>query len=183
VKLNIFYILVLSAFIISCNDSKKNKHLEDIAIMETTLDSLSIIAYDTTRENSTEITSSIKESILKIKNNFGTDTIDYVLAEKINAYKEIRTVISINSGNLAKVKQVIPEVQKKLIDLKHDIENGINDRDKYTEFIDFEKSKVNEVKSVLSYYLKTSDEYFKKYDSLHPIIKNLGDSLEQVSHE
>jgi chromosome segregation ATPase len=182
-KLKLFAVLLLSISISSCSNTDKNKYITEINAMEITLDSLKSIANDTTKQNSTEIVMSVRQTIANVKKNYMPDTIDYDLAEKMNSYKEIRKVISRNSGNLAKAKQAIPEVQIKLADLKHDVENGVNDREKYEEYINYEKSKIEEIKTVLSYYLETTEVYYKRYDSLHPIIKNFGDSLERVSHD
>lgn len=181
-----YYFVAIAAMGIvlsSCKNENKNDLLSEIDQMEETLDSLDHIANDTTRLRTNDIISSVREDILNVKNNYMPDTIDYVLAEQMNSYKEIRKVLSKNSGNLAKAKQTIPEVQEKLSDLRHDIENGVNDRDKYQEFVNFEKSKVAEIEEVLGYYLETTNTYYDRYDSLHPVIKNLGDSLIEVSNE
>src|SRR5690554_629897 len=77
----------------------------------------------------------------------------------------------------------LPEVQEKLKDLKHDIEKGVNDRDKYQDYINYERNKVDEIKEVWSYYRETTDEYYKLFDSLHPVIKNLGDSLARSAND
>lgn len=176
-------VAVLGLSITSCKNDNKEELLSQIDEMENTLDSLALIANDTIGLSASETIASVRATILKVKNNYNADTIDYELAEKMNSYKDIRKGISKNSGNLAKAKQTIPEVQKKLGDLRHDIESGVNDRDKYQEFINFEKSKVNEIEEVLRYYVEMNDKYHDKYDELHPIIKKLGDSLVVTTHE
>lgn len=176
-------IALLGLTVTSCKNENKKELLSEIDKMENTLDSLSSVAYDTTRYRSTDVVASVRATILRVKNNYMPDTIDYVLADQMNSYKEIRKALSKNSGNLAKAKQTIPEVQEKLTDLKHDIENGVNDRDKYQEYINYEKSKISEIEQVLSYYIETTNKYYTRYDSLHPIIKNVGDSLAEISHE
>ncbi|WP_107038487.1 hypothetical protein [Brumimicrobium mesophilum] len=176
-------IMGLSLTVTSCKNENKKELLSEIDKMENTLDSLETVANDTTRYGSKDIVTSVRETILKVKNNYMPDTIDYVLADQMNSYKEIRKAISKNSGNLAKAKQTIPEVKIKLDDLKHDIENGVNDRDKYEEFINYEKSKISEIKQVLSYYIETTALYYDRYDSLHPIIENIGDSLQNLPND
>lgn len=176
-------VAALSLTVTSCNNDNKNELLSEIDKMENTLDSLEAVANDTTRYRATDIDASVRETILKVKNNYVPDTIDYVLADQMNSYKEIRKAVSKNSGNLAKAKQSIPEVKQKLEDLKHDINNGINDRDKYQEFINYEKGKIQEIEHVLAYYVETTNKYYNRYDSLHPIIKRIGDSLVETSHD
>lgn len=181
-RLKLITVFFVSVLIVSCNQ-EKHKHLLEIEKMENTLDSLYTIAYDTTQQNAQRITHSVKETILKLKNGYEKDTLNLDLVKKIERYKEIDDVLLINSGNIAKVKQAIPEVQKNLENLKHDIKNGINDRERYIEFINFEQSKINDIKSILNYYFQTLDEFTKRYDSLHPIINHLGDSLILKTYE
>lgn len=176
-------IATLGLVIASCGNKNKNEFLTEIDEMESTLDSLDSVAKDTTRYYATDIVASVRNTILKVKNNYMPDTIDVELAEQMNAYKEIRKAVSKNSGNIAKAKQTIPEVQEKLKDLRHDIENGVNDREKYRDFINYEKSKISEIEEVLSYYIETTEKYYNRYDSLHPVIKNLGDSLAEIANE
>lgn len=161
----------------SCSNGEKKEFLTEIEQMESKLDSMKAVANDSTIHFPNQVNISVRNTILKIKNNYTPDTIDYKLAEKINGYKEIRKAVSKNSGNLAKVKQTIPEVEKKLADLKHDIENNVNDREKYQEFINYEQAKVKEIETVLSYYIETTEKYYNRYDSLHPIVNHIGDSL------
>ncbi|WP_146194193.1 hypothetical protein [Brumimicrobium oceani] len=176
-------IAVLTLSITSCENDNKTELLSQIDQMENTLDSLETIVKDTAGYSSAEMIASVRATILKVKTNYVADTIDYDLAEQMNSYKDIRKGISKNSGNLAKAKQTIPEVQQKLSDLRHDIENGVNDRDKYQEFINFEQSKVHEIEEVLRYYVETNEKYHNTYDELHPIIKQLGDSLVNAKNE
>ena len=161
----------------SCKNENKKELISEIERMESKLDSLLTVANDTTRYRAEDIVTSVRATILKVKQNYMPDTIDYVLADQMNSYKEIRKAVSKNSGNLAKTKQTIPEVLTKLDDLKHDIKNGINDRDKYQDFINYEQTKIDEIEQVLSYYIETTNKYYNRYDSLHPIIKKIGDSL------
>jgi DNA repair ATPase RecN len=174
---------VFGLFITSCKNENKKELLSEIDRMEIKLDSISNVANDTARYVAENIVTSVRATILKVKRNYMPDTIDYILANQMNSYKEIRKAVSKNTGNLAKVKQTIPEVQKKLEDLKHDIENGVNDRDKYQDFINYEKSKIAEIEQVLSYYIETTNKYYNSYDSLHPIISRVADSLAEISHD
>lgn len=182
-KWNFVVVATLVLLFSSCKNENKKELLSEIDKMENTLDSLETVANDTTRYRATDIVTSVRETILKVKNNYMPDTIDYKLADQMNSYKEIRKAVSKNSGNLAKAKQTIPEVKVKLEDLRHDIENGVNDRDKYQEYINYEQAKIHEIEQVLSYYIETTNKYYQSYDSLHPIIKRLGDSLVEKSHE
>ena len=93
--------------------------------MENELDSLENITSNDNRRSGENISMKIDNTILKVKNNYLPDTIDYAVAEMMNDYKEIMKALQSNSGNLAKAKQSIPEVKQKVDDLEHDIKNGV----------------------------------------------------------
>lgn len=173
--------LLISIFVVSllfaCKDEQKTKHLEEINSMVQDLDSLSKVANDTSGRVPYNVNMSVQNTILRVKNNYLPDTINYAVAQMMNDYKEIRKAVMSNSGNLAKVKQSIPEVQQKVEDLKHDIKNGVGEREKYQEYINFEKKKIADIEEVLDYYLKTKTKFYNRYDSLHPIVSNFADSL------
>lgn len=172
----IFSLLALVIFF-SCKDQQKEKYLSEVGNMEKELDSLSALANDTSKRVPHNVTMDVRNTIIKVKNNYLPDTIDYAIANMMNDYKEIRKAVESNSGNLAKVKQVLPEIDQKVEDLKHDIENGVGEREKYEEYIAYEKKKINDIKEVLDYYLETNKKFYSRYDSLHPIVSNFADSL------
>jgi len=169
-----FFVISL---LFSCKDELKTKHLQEISAMEQDLDSLSNVANDTTQRRPVNLNMNVQKTIQKVKNNYLPDTINYAVAKMMNNYKEIKKAVMSNSGNLAKVKQSIPEVRQKVEDLKHDIDNGVGEREKYEEYINFEKKKIADIEEVLNYYLETRNKFYNRYDSLHPIVTNFADSL------
>lgn len=177
----ILFIGILAFY--GCNNKERGKYITEIDSMSATLDSLKTIANDTLGQNTQKMSQSVHKTIQIIKRNYNSDTVDLQWAKRIDAYKEIEDALSINSGNLAKAKQAIPEVQLKVADLRHDIKNGVNDRDKYQEFIDFEQAKVKDIKKVLSYYIETNIKYRERYDSLQPLMEKLSASFSRDSNE
>jgi len=174
---------ILSMMAYSCKNKEKNHFVTDINSLESKLDSLDQIVQDTAQETDFAVVKNVEKTLQKVKKHYTPDTVSQSFAEKINAYKQIKEALSSNSGNLAKAKQSIPEIQSKLSDLKHDIENGVNKRDKYQEFIDYETKKVRQVEELLNYYINTNNQFYSRYDSLNPIIHQFADSLKTVSHE
>lgn len=171
------FFAILLASLIACKDKEQDKYLAEIADMEVEIDSLEMVAKDTLLKKPFSVALNVRNTIIKVKNNYLPDTIDYGVANMMNSYKEIRKALESNSGNLAKVRQSLPEIKQKVSDLKHDIENGVGERERYQEFVNFEKKKIEEVKDVLSYYMNTKQKFYNRYDSLHPIVNKFADSL------
>lgn len=154
------YIFIFIVFsLISCQDKEKTKMLEEIAEMHSSLDSLEIISNENRIDTLNLLIEYIKSNTSQVKKYYYTDTIEYEVAEMMNSYKETRKAFAKNSGNLAKARQAIPEVKESLDNLSHDIKNGVGQREKYEEFVGFEKGKLNQIKEILTYYLETKEKY------------------------
>lgn len=154
----VFLVLLLSA----CKDKQKEGYLTSIAEMQHALDSLELVAEENRIDTLSLLIQHIKGKTKEFGNLYYPDTVDLKIAGMMNSYKEARKAMSSNSGNLAKVRQSIPEVRQKLEDLQHDIEHGVGARDQYQEHIQFELGKVNQIKTILSFYMENK----VKYDSV-----------------
>lgn len=178
-----YLIFIFPLLVLSCKDQEKSSYLEEVKVMSSKLDSLSNTAKDQTSDSIRQVVKTIEETINKVKENYIADTIDLDLAAMMNSYKDVQKVLSSNTGNLAKAKDAIPQVKEKLEHLKHDIENGVGNREKYEEYMNFEKGKIQEIESILKYYIDTNTEYLKKFKTVHPKVKNFADSLEVKNAE
>lgn len=164
-------IFVISVTLIGCKDQQKEKYLTQLNDLQITLDCIDSSATNINTLRIDSITQNVNKTLKKIKLNYNQDTISLSFAEKIESYKEISPALSTNSGNLAKVKMALPEIQKKIEDLQHDIDNGVNNREKYPDFVTFEKGKVEKIKKIMDYYIETNTRYCQRYDSLQPIME------------
>ncbi|HLW40246.1 MAG TPA: hypothetical protein VKX31_07635 [Brumimicrobium sp.] len=185
-KHSFYGLIFLSAFFFtSCGNESQQKYLQEVDEMEAVLDSLYLIAFNAPLDRIPQdsLIASVRKTLNNVKRNYNSDTIDYEMAKKLDAYKEIENALSINSGNLAKAKQAIEDTQKKVEALEYDIRKGINDRNSYQNFIEFEKNKIKEIENVLEYYLEKHHAYQTRYDSLHPVVLELVAQLEKKKHE
>jgi hypothetical protein len=151
----IFFVLSL----VSCQDKAKTKMLDEIDAMHSSLDSLEIVADENRIDTLTFLIEYIKSNTSQVKKNYYSDTVDYEIADMMNTYKSTRKAFAKNSGNLAKARQAIPEVKESLDNLAHDIKNGVGQREKYEEFVGFEREKLNQIKEILTYYMETKEKY------------------------
>ena len=176
-SLHKYLIIIFPLLILGCKDQEKSSYLEEIELMNSKIDSLDNVSKNQNSDSIPAIVRTIENTIDKVKENYIADTIDLEIATLMNRYKDAKKSLSSNTGNLSKAKGAIPEVKEKLEHLKHDIENGVGDREKYEEYINFEKNKIQEIESILDYYIKTNKKYLEQYQSAHPKVKNFVDSL------
>lgn len=178
-----YLIILLPLLFWGCQDQQKSAYLNDLEKMNVKLDSLAVVSQNQRTDSSRQVINSIEMTIERVKENYFADTIDLELAAMMNSYKDAQKVLSSNTGNLAKARDAIPEVQEKVQHLQHDIENGAGDRERYTEYINFEKDKIEEIETILDYYISTNQEYINKYRTIHPKVKNFADSLESINEK
>lgn len=176
-KNGLFFILLMGLLFSSCKDQQKEKYLTRLDNLHQSLDSMKTIVQNTHPSKLDSISHIVSTTLTAIKKNYKNDTISLDFANKIEAYKEIVSAFSTNSGNLAKVETTIPVVLKKVHDLRHDIDNGVNDRDKYNEFVSYEEKNEKQIKAILTYYISTNKKYVRQFDSLQPIMKKYEQTL------
>lgn len=176
-KLLKYLVIVFPVLIWGCKDQEKSSYLEEIEIMSAKIDSLENVSKNQNADSIPTIVNTIGITIDRVKKNYIADTIDLELAALMNRYKDAKKSLSSNTGNLSKARGAIPEVKEKIEHLKHDIENGVGEREKYEEYINFEKDKIQEIESILDYYIKTNKKYLEQYRNAHPKVKSFADSL------
>lgn len=162
------FILIIGALIISCKDEQKQVYLNEISSMERELDSMQSLVDKHRVDTLSALISHIKNKTSEVQKNYYTDTVDYDVANMMNSFKLVRKGLSSNSGNLAKVRNSIPEVKEKLSDLRFDITKGVGKRNKYREYINYEKEKIKQIEEILSYYIETKEKYIVLYKETAP---------------
>lgn len=167
-KHKLLLILACSVLFISCKDAQKEAYLVEISDMEKSLDSMEQLAETNRIDTLPALINRIKNKTLEVQNNYYTDTIDYEVADMMNDFKQARKGLSSNSGNLAKVRNNIPEVKQKLKDLSFDINHGVGDRSRYQDYVNYEKKKVEQIGEILSYYIINKEKYIKLYNESAP---------------
>jgi hypothetical protein len=171
-KTNLILTLLLLALVVACGNGEKKAYLAEVDGMINHLDSLKLIADANVLDSLPYIIERVKKNTKRFAESYSADTINLEVGEMINSYKDVRKVLSRNSGNLAKVRVSIPETLEKLEDLKSDISHGVGERDKYLEYILFEREKVRQMDTLLAIYLRTNKKYLDLYESLNVKVGN-----------
>jgi hypothetical protein len=151
----------------ACSSSNNEKHLEQIAKMNTSLDSLEKVMLANEIDTIAALRIATNGVELRIKNNYYSDTIDMELGKKMDAYKVMRRSLGPLSRSYTTVQTGITEERIALTNLKTDIENGNGDVTKYQEYVDFENGKVNQLSKILGEYVKEKNKTMKTFHKLH----------------
>jgi hypothetical protein len=89
------------------------------------------------------------------------------LGKKMDAYKVMRRSLGPLGRSFVTIKNGVNAERTALANLKKDIENGDGDRQKYSEYVDFEQGKVYQLRKLLTEYVKEKDKTMKTFNELH----------------
>lgn len=162
-----FFLVITCLSLYACSSSNNEKHLEQIAKMNTSLDSLEKVMLANEIDTIAALRIATNGVELRIKNNYYSDTIDMELGKKMDAYKVMRRKLGPLSRSFTTVKTGITEERLSLKNLKTDIQNGNGDQSKYQEYVDFENGKVNQLSKILAEYVVEKTKTMKTFHELH----------------
>jgi hypothetical protein len=76
-----------------------------------------------------------------------------------------------------KSKKSLREERETLKKLRTDIENGSGEREKYSDYISFEKEKIKKISILIDDYVKQKNKNMNTFHSLHPELNEFSLSL------
>lgn len=165
---NVLFLFFISGMIFSCSDLKKETQILSIDQLSKTVDSLQEIILKSEIDSLPHRRIATQDVELRIKQNFYSDTIQLVLGKKMDAYKVMRRKLEPLGNTYHSLKLGVEDELVTLRNLKVDIQSGSGKRNKYEEYIRFEKSKVEQITVLLQDYLKEKESTLKTYNKLHP---------------
>lgn len=190
------FILGLTCILLhSCIDLQKNDRLEQIHALQKTVDSVSTGFNANRLDSIVPIRVKINNLELRIKQFYKGDTISKELGAKMDAFRKIKmnfnpenevgeegeeeheeeSIIKFHSF----IKKGISEEKKALSALYSDIESGSGERDKYDEYIKFEREKVRQIKVLATEYVKRKNKLLTSFDTIYTDLYNFSLKLEQ----
>lgn len=170
-------ITILFSYLISCTDLKKNERIDRILALEKTLDSIEKVMTSSKIDSLSNMQLAAQGVELRIKNNYKLDTINLEFGKKMDEYKRMRRAIPKLKGNWEKVNKGIFEMRITLSNLKTDIENNSGKREKYDEYIKFEKNKLNQLGLLNDDNKLEQKKIVETYSKLHTELNNFSMSL------
>ena len=171
-------LLVIFSFLFSCSDIEKDRQVKTINVVTNSVAKMNIALTQNKISDVPEKKLGVYTVIKRIKSYYFTDTIDYQFAKKMNSYKAARKSLLILDSDYEKIRIALREEKIALRKLKSDVINGFGQREKYDEYISFEKNKTKKIKSLLDEYIYKKKEFTIAFDSLHPILNDYSMRLE-----
>ena len=172
-------ILVIFSCLFSCSDIEKDRQVKKITELTNSVDKLNIALTQNKISGVPEKKLAVYTVIKRIKSYYFTDTIDYQFAKKMNSYKVVKKSLKNLDGDYEKIRIALREEKIALRKLKSDVLNGFGQREKYDEYISFEKNKTKKIKSQLDEYIYKKKEFTIAFDSLHPLLNDYSMRLEE----
>ena len=172
-------LLVIFSCLFSCSDIEKDRQVKKINVLTNSVEKLKIALTQYKISNVPEKKLAVYTVIKRIKSYYLTDTIDYQFAKKMNSYKVVKKSLKNLDGDYEKIRIALREEKIALRKLKSDIINGFGQREKYDEYISFEKNKTKKIKILLDEYIYKKKEFAIAFDSLHPVLKCYSIRLEE----
>jgi len=174
---NIFLLFLIGIVLVSCSDLDKSNRLGKIDKMLSGLDSMSIQIKKEKIDTLAEMQLAAQGVEYRIRGNFVTDTIDLELGKKMDRYKRMRRAIPKLRSNLVKLDKGIVELKNSLSLLKKDIENNSGIREKYDQYITFEKNKYDQIVVLFKEFQKNQKKILETYSDLHVELYNFSMKL------
>ena len=172
-------LLVVFSCLFSCSDIEKDRQVKKITELTNSVEKLKIALTQYKISNVPEKKLAVYTVIKRIKSYYFTDTIDYQFAKKMNSYKVVKKSLNNLDGDYEKIRIALREEKIALRKLKSDVLNGFGQREKYDEYISFEKNKTKKIKSLLDEYIYKKKEFTIAFDSLHPLLNDYSMRLEE----
>ena len=138
----LFFLALIIGLFTSCADLQKKEQLAKIDVMNQTLDSLEKELITQKIDTLPELKLSTSTVELRIKQNLFMDKVDIELGKKMDAYKRMRRALGPLGKAYGKVNKSVLEIREAIKNLSSDIENGYGERNKYDEYITFEKKEL-----------------------------------------
>jgi hypothetical protein len=171
--------LIIFSFLFSCSDIEKDRQVKKINGLTNSVEKLKIALTQNKISDVAEKKLGVYTVIKRIKSYYFTDTIDYQFAKKMNSYKAARKSLIILESDYEKIRLALREEKIALRKLKSDVLNGFGQREKYDEYIYFEKNKTKKIKILLDEYIYKKKEFAIAFDSLHPVLNDYSIRLEE----
>jgi hypothetical protein len=161
----------LVLLLVACVSSKRDKQLNEINKMLSQTDSLKNVLERNKLDSVVEFQLAANELMARIRKVYKPKKVDISFGRKVDEFKELQMMFIKEkeenkrtlSGEYGLIFSSLSEERETLNQLKTDIENGRGEKNKYEEYITFEKRKMNTIKGLLDHYLMRKTKYLPRF--------------------
>jgi hypothetical protein len=173
----LLFVFAVLGLLVSCSDLEKEQQIKRVQQAQKKLDQLTKKLEDKRIQDISTFKVKTMQTELKIKQNLYLDTINLELARQLDAFKVMRRSIKPLMKQYQKIKTGIREEKAVLKLLSQDIEQGRGERQRYNEFIQFERNKVEQLAALTTDFERAKMQFFNDYKRLYPPVNALANQL------
>ncbi len=192
--------LLVVGTLFSCNDFNRKSQLQTIDKLTVSLDSMYHVLLENRIDTLAGIIIASNTLELRIKENYHADTIDLDFAKKMNRFKEIKKAFEAESEaeeeageaeerregkmlgtSYTTINEGIKDERETLKKLYSDIDQGNGNRSAYEEYLSFESQKVNQLRTLLTFYVNEKHRVLKEFYPLYETLNAYASKLENES--
>jgi hypothetical protein len=189
--------LVLACGLLSCTDFDREEQLRKVDLLVKQVDNLQADLQEHRPDTLVQIRIAISSIEKRIRDNYTADTISVSLGEKMEKFRQLKMFFMAEheaeeEGNeeagldhqtlgsaYVVVNRGITVEKNTLHKLKSDISNGFGKRDKYNEYIAFEKDKVEQLVTLLEDYKSHKDKILSDFVAIYADLDLFASHLEK----
>lgn len=172
-------ISLLSLSLFSCADFNRDQLLHQVAKEQKKLSQLNAQLAANVISDVATLKNNTMQTELRIKQNLHLDTINLELAKQLEEFKLMRKSLKPLMKQYLKARKGIDEEKKVLNNLKRDVQDGRGERQRYAEYIRFEKQKVQQLQELTNDYLRSRAQFYQDYHRLFPPVEAFSRTLIQ----
>lgn len=151
----------------SCKSSKNRQFLTEIETLRGELNGIEKTLYVNEIDTIAALGMAASNVEIRIKNNYHSDKIDIEFGKKMDKFKVLRRNLRPLGRSFTTIKKGIADERKVLDYLKSDIEGNKGASDKYKEYIDYERDKVDQLRKLLVAYQEEKDRTMRDFFVLY----------------
>lgn len=175
----ILFISLIGLTLLSCADFDREKLLQQVDKQQKHVQKLELQLEKFVINDVATLKNDALQTELRIKQNLHLDTINMELARQLEEFKLMRKSISPLMKQYLKAKNGIKEEAAVLKNLSRDIKEGRGERQRYNEYIGFEKQKVKQLSALTTDFIRARAKFIANYDRLYPPIEAFSYTLIQ----
>lgn len=163
------FVIVIVFFCFGCAELNRPEQLDDIGVL---LDDLETIRHDIESINPqelAEITQSF-DSLVQIVTEIQPDSIPFDLAVRLDNYKFMAIGASESASQYDGLMNSIEQKYSRVLLLKEDVEYSRGHRDKYADYIKFEKEQIEKLKGRVDTCVMQTKNSISIYNELNASI-------------